>query len=135
MRRAVLWDSSAVLALIDADDADHGRAERVARKLAEERRPCLITNYIEAEAHALLLSKLGRTVARDWLLTGGLPVLRAQPAEEEGAREIIARHDDKDYSFCDALSFAFMLARGIRSVFTFERRFVQFGKFEVLGLT
>ncbi len=134
MKRAVLWDSSAVLALLDADDADHARAERVARLLADERRPCLLTNYVEAETHALLLSKLGRSVARDWLLTGGLPVLGAVPAEVEAAREIIARHDDKDYSFCDALSFAFMLARGIRTAFTFNRHFRQFGRFEVLGL-
>lgn len=134
MKRGVLWDSSAVLALLDADDADHARAERVARQLAGQRRPCLITNYIEAEAHALLLSKLGRSVARDWLLRGGLPVVRATASEEEAARQIIARHDDKDYSFCDALSFALMLSRGIRTAFTFDRHFRQFGRFDVLGL-
>jgi PIN domain-containing protein len=73
-------------------------------------------------------------VARDWLLRGGLPVLRAQPREEEAAREIIARHDDKDYSLCDAISFAFMIERGVRRVFTFDRHFVQFGKFDVVGV-
>ncbi len=48
------------------------------------RRP-FITDYIEVEAHALLLRKLGRMLAREWLLTGGLPVVRALPAEEERA--------------------------------------------------
>jgi uncharacterized protein len=135
VKRAVLWDSSGVLALLDADDADHARADRVARRLAAERRPSLITNYIEAEAHTLLRSKLGRSVAREWLLRGGLPILRTSPDEEEHAREIIAQHDDKDYSFSDALSFAFMLARGVRTAFTFDRHFRQFGRFEVFGLT
>lgn len=62
MTRSVLWDSSAILALLDADDADHARAVAIARQIASEKRPCFITNYIETEAHALLLRKLGRTV-------------------------------------------------------------------------
>src|SRR4030095_12143787 len=78
----VLWDSSAVLALLDADDADHARAVAVARDIASERRPSFITNYIEAEAHALLLRKLGRSLAREWLVAGGLPVLPGIPARE-----------------------------------------------------
>ncbi|PYQ68653.1 MAG: VapC toxin family PIN domain ribonuclease, partial [Acidobacteria bacterium] len=92
MTRSVLWDSSAILALLDADDADHARAVTVAREIASEARPSFITNYIEAEAHALLVRKLGRTIARQWLLTGGLPVVRVLPAEEQKAREILARH-------------------------------------------
>jgi hypothetical protein len=40
MRRAVLWDSSAILALLDASDADHARAAAIAREIASERRPC-----------------------------------------------------------------------------------------------
>ena len=58
MTRGVLWDSSAILALLDADDADHQHAVGVARQIARERRPSFITNYIEADAHALLLRKL-----------------------------------------------------------------------------
>jgi len=100
MRRAVLWDSSAILALLDADDADHARAVAVAKRIAAERRPSFITNYLEAEAHALLLRKLGRAVAREWLLRGGLPVVRVLPAEEQRGREILARFDDKDWSLC-----------------------------------
>ena len=57
MSRSVLWDSSATLALLDADDADHPRAVAVARAIGSERRPSFITNYIEAEAHTLLLPK------------------------------------------------------------------------------
>ena len=74
--RSVLWDSSAIVAFVDADDADHARAVAVTRQIASEERPSFITNYIEAEAHALLLRKLGRTIAREWLLRGGLPVVR-----------------------------------------------------------
>jgi predicted nucleic acid-binding protein len=132
--RAVLWDSSAILALLDADDADHARAVAVARQIASEARPSFITNYIEVEAHALLVKKLGRAIARQWLLTGGLPVVRALPAEEQRAREILARHTDKDWTLCDALSFAILDARRVARAFTFDHHFQQYGRIQVLGL-
>ena len=134
MRRGVLWDSSAILALLDADDADHARAVAAVDRIVTERRPSFITNYIEAEAHALLLRKLGRAIARDWLLTGGLPVVRVLPREEDRAKAILATHADKDWSLCDAISFATLESRGTAMAFTFDRHFRQYGRFEILGL-
>ena len=83
----------------------------------------------------LLLRKLGRALAREWLFTGGLPVIRSLVEEEDRAREIIARHSDKDWSLCDAISFAVLDARRIRRAFTFDRRCLQYGRIEILGLT
>ena len=120
--------------MLDADDADHARAVAVARDIASERRPSFITNYIEAETHALLLRKLGRAIAREWLLTGGLTVVRALPAEEQRAREILARHTDKDWTLCDAISFAVLDARRVVRAFTFDHHFKQCGRIRVLGL-
>ena len=134
MRRAVLWDSSAILALLDADDADHARAVEAARTLAADRRPSFVTNYIEVEAHALLLRKLGRALARQWLLTAGLPVVRATVREEQHSREILARHTDKNWTLCDAISFAVLDARGVKCAFTFDRHFRQYGRIDVIGL-
>jgi predicted nucleic acid-binding protein len=134
MTRSVLWDSSAILALLDADDTDHARAVSTARSIASEKRPSFITNYIEAEAHALLLRKLGRAIATQWLLAGGLPVVRVIPEEEQRAKAILARYTDKDWTLCDAVSFALLEARRIRRAFTFDRHFRQYGKVEILGL-
>lgn len=133
MIRSVLWDSSAILALLDADDADHQRAVAIARQIVSEKRPSFITNYIEAEVHALLLRKLGRAIAREWLLTGGLAIVRVSPSEEQRAKEILARHTDKDWTLCDAMSFAVLDARRIRRAFTFDHHFRQYGRIEVLG--
>lgn len=135
LTRGVLWDSSAILALLDADDDDHQRSVAIARRIASEKRPSFITNYIEVEAHALLLQKLGRALAREWLLTGGLPVIRALAEEEDRARWIIGRHSDKDRSLCDAISFAVPDVRRIRRAFTLDRHFLQYGRIEVLGLS
>jgi len=133
VKRSVLWDSGAFLALLDADDTDHPRAVEIARSLATQRRPGVITNYIEVETHALLLRKLGRTLAREWLLRASLPVLRVLPEEEARAKEMLATYEDKDWSLCDAISFAVMERRGLRTAFSFDQHFRQYGRFEVLG--
>jgi predicted nucleic acid-binding protein len=135
MKRAVLWDSSAVLALLDADDADHGTATRIAREIAKERRPSFVTNYVEVETHALLLRKLGRALALEWLLTGGLPVVRVSPREEQRAKELLERFIDKDWGLCDSISFAVIDSRGVGTAFSFDRHFQQFGGCRVLGCT
>ncbi len=134
MRRAVLWDSSAILALLDADDADHESAVAVVREIAASKRPSFITNYVETEAHALLLRKLGRALARQWLFEGGLPVVQALPREEEHAKSILLDFADKDWSLCDTISFAVIELRGLRYAFSFDHHFHQYGRFEVLGL-
>ena len=134
MTRDVLWDSSAILTLLDTDDADHARAEAIARQIASEARPSFITTYIEVEAHALLVRKLGRVIARQWILAGGLPVVRALPADEQRAKEILARHADKDWTLCDAISFAVLDARRVARAFTFDHHFRQYGRIHVLGL-
>jgi predicted nucleic acid-binding protein len=135
MKRPVLWDSSAILALLDASDANHDEATKIAGRLAAEEGTSFITNYVEAETHALLLRKLGRLAARTWLLAGPLPVIRTTPEDEQAARALIATHDDKDWSFCDAVSFALCRRLRVPRAFSFDRHFVQFGNLEVLGGT
>jgi uncharacterized protein len=131
----VLWDSSAILALLDARDRHHEAAVRIATELAGRKAPCFITNYVEVEAHALLLCRVGRSVARQWVLSGALPVVRALPQDEDRARELIARHDDKDWSLCDAISFAMSDRLGVKRAFSFDHHFGQLGRLEVLGLS
>ena len=59
--------------------------------------------------------------------------MRVLPQEEAQAKSILARHVDKDWSLCDAISFAVLEARGVRTAFTFDRHFRQYGQFEVLA--
>jgi uncharacterized protein len=134
MTPGVLWDSSAIVALLDAGDRRHESARDTAERLAGERWFGFITNYVEAETHALLLRRLGRGAALGWLLKPTIPVVKALLADEQRAKEILARYVDKDFSLCDAISFAVMERLGIRTVFSFDRHFQQYGRFEVLGL-
>jgi len=64
-----------------------------------------------------------------------VPVIRAFPEEEDRAREIIAKHSDRNWSLCDAISFAVIDLREIRRAFTFDRHFLQYRSIEVLGLS
>ena len=57
--RRVLVDSSAYLALLDASDEHHARAQAILRRLARERYRQYTTNAMLVEAHALILSTLG----------------------------------------------------------------------------
>ena len=60
-------------------------------------------------------------------------MVRALPAEEQGAKEILARHTDKDWSLCDAISFAVLDARQVAVAFAFDGHFRQYGRIQVLG--
>jgi len=60
-------------------------------------------------------------------------VLRALPDEEDRAKTILASHRDKDWSLCDAISFAVLESRGARTAFTFDHRFRQYGRLQVVG--
>lgn len=134
LRRAVLLDSSAILALLDASDVNHRTAVSVATSLGKEKRPVFLTSALVFEAHARLLRKLGRTVAREWLLRSGLAVVRATMEEEAAARELISLHEDKDWSLCDALSFVVVERRRAAGAFSFDHHFRQAGRFRVWGL-
>jgi predicted nucleic acid-binding protein len=81
-----------------------------------------------------LLRKLGRTVAQQWLLAGHLPVITVPPAEEQRAKEILARHVAQDWTLCDATSIAVLHGRGVSRVFTFDHHFRQYRRHHVLGL-
>jgi predicted nucleic acid-binding protein len=132
---AVLLDTSAFFVLFNQTDASHGAAQALVRRLNDERRPVVTTNFVVAELHALLLRRAGRNLALQALKSleqGGIVVVRVDVEDERRAREIIDRYDDKDFSLVDALSFAVMERLGIATAFAFDRHFAQFG-WTVLG--
>jgi predicted nucleic acid-binding protein len=131
--RRALVDTSAYYALVDDDDVYHVRANAIGAAL---RGRLYTTNLILAETHALLLRRLGRETAAQFLIASyqtRTNFARVTWADEQRAIEIITTHDDKDYSLTDATSFAVMERLGITTAFTFDRHFAQYG-FMVLGL-
>ena len=128
--RSVFVDTSAHYALIDRHDANHAGAAAIGRRSAATRARLYTTNYVLAEAHALLLTRLGRATALAFLETmdrSRFTIVRVSATDERAARDILGRYDDKDFSLTDATSFAVMERLGIAAAFAFDRHFAQYG--------
>jgi predicted nucleic acid-binding protein len=123
----VLADTSAIYALVDRDDSYHRKAVALLHSLSRRGLTPLLTNFIVAESHALILSRVGADTARRWLLGHVWPVEPVHPRDEERAKEIIRRYIDKSFSYTDATSFAVMERLGIKEAFGFDPHFQQYG--------
>jgi uncharacterized protein len=126
----VLIDTSAYFALSYFRDPHHQEALATVRRLATESWPLFTTNFILAETHALLLTRLNRVVAAaglDEIERGPATIIRVTEEDEQRARAIIHQYTDKDFSLTDATSFAVMERLGINHAFTLDRHFAQFG--------
>jgi predicted nucleic acid-binding protein len=94
----------------------------------------ITSNFIVAETHALILSRISRQHALrflDRISRSAFVVVRLTPEDEARAVEIIRQYDDKNFSYVDASSFAIMERLGIDTAFSFDRHFAQYG-FRVL---
>jgi len=122
-----LVDTSAVYALLDRSDANHRKAVTLLRLLTRRGLTPVLSNFIVAESHALLLSRMGPKIARDWLTKQIWPIEPITVSDEKKAREIIERYDDKTFSYTDATSFALMERLEIKDAFAFDAHFRQYG--------
>jgi predicted nucleic acid-binding protein len=128
--RRVFVDTSAYFALVDDTEVDHAEAAAILGRLADARYRQYTTNVVLIECHALMLARLGRARAGQFLrsmATSHTTVVRARAQDEDRARAILARYDDKDFSFADAISFVVMQRLGITHAFTLDDHFAQFG--------
>jgi uncharacterized protein len=129
-RRWALVDTSAYFATIDAGERHHAAAVAIANRLSSERWRLFTTNFVLAETHALFLTRVNRAVAATVLSeidNSPTTIVRVTAADEQRARAIISRYQDKDFSLTDAISFAVMERLGIGWAFTFDRNFAQYG--------
>lgn len=128
---SVFVDSGAYFALADPRDSEHAAAHAILARITARRLRAFTTNFVVAEAHALLLSRRGRAVAVRFLReidqTTDTTIVRVEEADEQRAREIIYQYQDKDFSLTDAISFAVMERLGIGYAFAFDRHFAQYG--------
>ena len=123
----VFVDTSAVFALLDRSDANHKAAASGLKTLRARRTTPLLTNFVVAESHALLLARIGADVARSWLLANVWTIERVSAEDEAAARQIVARYTDKTFSYTDATSFAVMTRLRIRTAFAFDPHFRRYG--------
>jgi predicted nucleic acid-binding protein len=130
-RRKVLIDTGAFYAFADADDTHHRVAQAIFADLRERGDYLLATTLIVVETHALLLNRLSRRAATQFLKDTeegtNLVVVWVTPSDVRHGRDVIYRYADKNFSLTDATSFAIMERLKIRYAFTFDRNFTQYG--------
>ena len=133
--KSVFIDTSGFYAALSRKDAAHREARRLFREAREERWALFTTNFVIAETHALILIRQGRN--RAWIFlqsiyAGSTNVVRIEERDEQRARSIIGKYRDKDFSYCDAISFVVMERLGISEAISFDEHFRQYGKFVTL---
>jgi len=131
--RIVFVDTSAIAAVINEADQYHRKAVKLYKELVENKYSLVITNFVIAETHALLLANTHKiALGLQWLLNVAYKdfmVVRPGKSEEEEAVKLLTMCKDKQWSLVDALSFTIMEKLFIPYYFSFDGDFRQTGKF------
>ena len=121
----VFVDTSALYAVLDADDDQHSRAEAEWRRLVGAGYGLLTTSYVLVETTALVQHRLGMEAV------GALeqeirPVLRVEWVDgalhATGMASMLAA-GRRGLSLVDCVSFAVMARAGLRQAFAFDDHF------------
>ena len=133
----VLMDTAGFLALWDASDQHHRHAVQLQSELSRKKRQFLTTDYIVDETVTLLLMRHSHAAAADFLKTTlESAILRLEWIDSDrfhDAAELFHRHDDKQWSFTDCVTFALMHELEIHDSFTTDHHFTQAGFNPLLG--
>jgi predicted nucleic acid-binding protein len=131
MISSVFLDTSGWIALLNAADAQHGKARQIWRDIVIGKREIVVTDWIVAEtgnglarfhAKARLVDAIDRIVknSRGHLIYIDDELLRR-------ALERYAQYADKQWGLVDCASFIVMQDRGISEAFTSDQHFEQAG--------
>ena len=125
----VFVDTSALFAVLDADDANHLSAGRIWRNLLDEREDMLTSNYVLIESLALIQRRLGfealRTFQAD--VAGVLQVRWIDVALHSAGVAALLTAARRDLSLVDCVSFEVMRRLGLTSAFAFDEDFTDQG--------
>lgn len=125
-------DTSFWFALQDSADRRHREASAIARHGIGR---AVTTPGVLGETWTLLRRRMGHAIAVGFLdrveRISSLEVVSAGERAERDAWAWLRRHDERHYSFVDAVSFAVMRSRRIREALAFDGDFAAAGFIEV----
>lgn len=134
--RRVFIDSAFWIAFRLRKDPQNIQAQKIARWLSANRCTLIVTPFIFAESHAYFCRSIIRhQIVRDFWSNPAVVFEQPSYGDQEKAVKILQEHEDKSYSFADAISFVVMMRLGLQEVVTFDRHFHQFGGFSVIDGT
>lgn len=128
-----LVDTSALFALLDADDENHRRARAHLQAVLADEATLLTHEYVLVETIALVQRRLGVGTLRRFLddLLPLIDVAWVDEALHLEAREALLAADQRHVSLVDRVSFLLMRRHGVLRAFTFDSDFGVAG-FEVV---
>lgn len=134
MNKYYFIDASAFVALVYKKDAHHNSAIAIAKKLSQQDKIGVTTDFSLTEAYTVIKLRSGHNlaVAFDKIVKKrkGFIVIEGGKFFEQ-TRSAFIKAKDKKYSFIDCLSFVIMKKRKITQAFTFDKHFKQAG-FEII---
>lgn len=131
----VFVDTSAFLAVLNADDEFHAKAAASWHDLLTHEAELITNSFVLVETYALVQNRLGldavRTLAKDLM-----PLFKVKWMDDDLYQQAVTSFlsaNRRQLSMVDCASFITMHRYDISVVFTFDRHFSEQG-FEVLGL-
>jgi len=121
----IFVDTSFWVGLRNRRDPNHEQAASMLRQPAGE--SLLTSNHMRAETWTFLRRRAGHRAAVDFLDHLGrstrVPVHHVSSEIETRALRWLRKHDEREYSFVDAASFALMSSKRIREALAFDGEF------------
>ena len=122
-------DTSALYALLDADDENYGSSASTWDTLITSDERIVTTNYVIVETFALIQNRLGLRALREFQ-DDVVPVLHVEfvtPTIHRLGTVALFAASRRGLSLVDCVSFEVMRELGMKSVFTFDRHFREYG--------
>ncbi len=125
----VFVDTSALYALLDADDRFHHAAAAAFSHLSPDKTLMLTSSYVILETLALLQTRLGLSAVAKWKteFQGILEIVWIEKQLHEEALTALVAANKPTISLSDWASFLIMRERGIKNAFSFDRHYEQQG--------
>ena len=125
----IFIDTSAFLAILDADDDFHAEAKRAWGEMLSSGSPLATSNYILVETFALVQNRLGMQAVR--VFQGDIvPLLSIRWVDSvihSAATGALLAANRKKLSLVDCISFEVMRLTAITCAFTFDSHFKEQG--------
>ena len=131
---AVFADTSGLLALLNAKDENHTRAERAFANLHTRHAALVSTSFVLVETYALLGRRLGLDAIRSFRADFAplMDVVWVDEALHNAGLDLLLERRKRLLSLVDAVSFVTMRQKSLAEAFAFDPHFEQEG-FSIVG--
>lgn len=130
MAKRVFIDTSAWVAIFNAQDKHHKSVSQALDNLTEQGALLITSDYIIDETVTTILTRSNHANACSFLdQFDGLPVatIPVFPVYFGPAQRLFRRYGDKGFSFTDCASFVYMQAHEVHTALTLDKHFAQMG--------